>query len=147
MSVNLVERIMPGILAAEQESIRTKDARVFGRAVRKGVEEGLDLQTIEKALRTAGRITYLIARNPRSDFHAQHIQPRLPGDAKNQKYWLYAASSLCVNPHLLQESESYEDNFAKLKETGFATRISDAAFQDQFKKPHEWVPIDPPKNF
>lgn len=59
-----------------------------------GVKEGLDFQMIETALRVAGCQTFLIARNPEPHFHKQHTQPRLPGDTKNQKYWLYIASGL-----------------------------------------------------
>lgn len=147
MSAELVNRIMPTIFAAEEESNRTQNAIAFSEAVKKGVIEGLDLQTIERCLRAAHRTAYLIARRPESYFHAQHVQPRLPGDTRNQKYWVYAASGPHVKKELFKESQSYEENFAKLKETGFATQISDAPLQDGIKKPHEWVPIDPPKHF
>jgi len=147
MSVELVNRIMPTIFAAEEESNRSEKTMSFGQAVRKGVEEGLDLQTIEKALRAGHRTAYLIARRPESYFHAQHVQPRLPGDTRNQKYWVYAASGPHVERELFKESQSYEENFAKLKEAGFAAQISNAPFQDGVKKPHQWMPIDPPKHF
>jgi len=147
VSVDLVNRIMPAIFAAEDESNRSQNVVAFGLAVRRGVEEGLDLQTIERALRAAHRTAYLIARSPESHFHAQYIQPRLPGDTMNLKYWLYAASASHVDQELLKESRSYEENFAKLKETGFATQISDAPLQNQVKNPHEWTPINPPKHF
>ena len=47
---------------------------------------------------------------------------------------------------LLKESQSYEENFEKLKETGFATQVSDVPPQAGHKNPHEWTVIKDPRN-
>ncbi|HEX2579047.1 MAG TPA: hypothetical protein VHK67_01415 [Rhabdochlamydiaceae bacterium] len=130
----LTNRIMANIYKADKQSYLAQDPKAFMEAVIEGVKEGLDFQTIEKALRAAGGAFYLIARNPEPHFYSQHIQPRLPGNAKNQKYFLWTSSGSRVQPDLFKESQSYEDNFAKLKETGFSTRISNAPVQEQIKK-------------
>jgi hypothetical protein len=137
---------MTAIFKAEQESAQTQSPMPFHAAVRKGVNDGLDFQTIEKALRVAGCQTFLIARKPEAHFHAHHIQSRLPGDTKNQKYWLYAASGSHVAMELFKESQTYEENFAKLKETGFAIQVSDAPPQAGYKNPYEWTAIKDPQH-
>ena len=106
----------------------------LSKAVIQGTKGGLDLQTIEKALRVAKRSTYLIALDPEPYFHEDHIQPRLPGDTQKQKYWLYFSNDPDALKKLFKESTSYEENFAKLKETGFATQISSAPLKKGVKK-------------
>jgi hypothetical protein len=85
------------------------------------VDYGGTLQEAETILRKNNCYTYLIARN-KSEIPKDLIFA-LPSDPTTKTYYLFISTRSAPEAmqELLAESTSYQDNFAKLKDTGFLT--------------------------
>ena len=138
-----VNSAIASILEAERMSAQKGDITDFFAAVTEATKQGADFQTIEKALRVAGRHTFLIATKP-ENFYKTKVSCRFPGDATEKQYCIYAEHGPWekVLRAIQHGSLNYEDNFAKLKETGFAIKPSDVSVLQIAKQPEKFKVID-----
>lgn len=134
---NSVNLAITSILEAEK-----KDLTEFFSAVTEATKQGIDFQTIEKALRAAGRHTFLIATKPENLYKS--VQCRFPGDDAEKKYCIYAerGSWEKVLQAIQHGSSGYEENFAKLKETGFATKPAGVPISQVVKDPEKFKALE-----
>lgn len=140
---NGVNSAIAAVLEAERMSAQKKDLTDFFAAVTEAAKQGIDFQTIEKALRAAQRHTFLIATRP-ENFYNQKVPCRFPGDVAERKYCIYAECGPWekVLRAIQHGSLNYDDNFAKLKETGFAIQPENVSLQQVAKEPNKFKMID-----
>ncbi len=87
-------------------------------------------QEIEAALREAGCITHIIARSNLAP--GMSIEWPL-GTAKTYALFLSVRPQELAMEELLEQSSSYEENFAKLEQTGMHTADADKPLIPQFR--------------
>jgi hypothetical protein len=90
------------------------------------------LQQIETGLREKRCFTYLIARR-RNASHGKDLSIELSkGTIKTYYLFLSTRAPALAMKELLEESSSYEENFEKLKDTGFLVVRNDKPLLNQF---------------
>ena len=125
-----VEQRMEAIISTDE----TRDVMLIASEISKCiVNEGLNLQQIETVLREKNCFTYLIARK-RNPSHGENLTFKLPkGTLKTYFLFLSTKDPEQAKRELLEESESYRENFKKLKDTGFICISEDVPVASQFK--------------
>jgi hypothetical protein len=108
----------------------------FSQAIMSATKQGLDFQTIERILRAANSQCFLIARDP-APVYTRDMKCIFAGDSTEKKYYLFVSirPPFLALQEILEESSSYEENFLKLLETGFATKSDDIPLSKQYKYP------------
>lgn len=123
-----IEQKMEGILSAD----RTRDFFLIANEVARCIlTHGVNLQQIETVLREKNCFTYLIARK-RDSSHGDDLSIQLQDVIKTYFLFFSTRPKEIAMIELLEESSSYEENFEKLKDTGFLRSKKNKPLSKQF---------------
>jgi len=126
----LLDQQMSDIFRADQQ---TRDTMTVGSEIAKCVKRcGLTLQQIESRLRERRCWTYLIAQK-RNSSHGPELRFALLGVNKTYNLFISTRNPDIAMQQLLEESSSYQENFAKLADTGFMMYDRSKQLAQQFR--------------
>jgi hypothetical protein len=126
----LLDQEMSNIFRADQQ---TRDSLTVGVEIAKCVNRyGHTLQQIESRLRDKHCWSFLIARK-RNSSHGPNLRFMLAGVNKTYNLFISTHKPDIAMQELLQESSSYQENFAKLADTGFIMYDNSKPVTQQFR--------------